>query len=417
MGNFHRGAQRLGKGQDVWLANHIGGYRWVILFVTTLTQATIALISQGIGTLAPFLITELGLTKTQVGFAGGAVNVGMTLTALLAGRAVDTWGEKRVLVVGGLATGEAVLLASLSNTFLVLIVLLMFTGLWAATSTPAGSKAIMTWFPFSQRGLALGIRQTGVPLGGMVAALLIPPIAISFGWKIAMGVMGLGPILGAALCQVAYKDHPMEVKVGKTVKSGKWTELLRNKEIWLVSLTAITYVAAQFTIVTYLVLYLHDKTSFSVALASLFLALVQFGGMAGRIFWGYVSDTFFQGARKPVLAIIGIMAIAMALAMLALTPQTPMWIIGLATWLFGFSAIGWNGIYITLLSEVAGRDQAGTAVGLGLTLLQLGVLIFPPLFGFFVDFSGSYQTSWLGLSILVAVGVGILGFVKERRVP
>lgn len=415
MGNFHRGAQRLGKGQDVWLANHIGGYRWVILSVTTLTQATIALISQGIGTLAPFLITGLGLTKTQVGFAGGAVNVGMTLTALLAGRAVDTWGEKRVLVVGGLATGAAVLLASLSNTFLVLIVLLMFTGLWAATSTPAGSKAIMTWFPFSQRGLALGVRQTGVPLGGMIAALLIPPIAISFSWKMAMGAMGLGPILGAVLCQVVYKDYPVEVEVGKAVKPGKWTGLLRNKEIWLVSLTAITYVAAQFTIVTYLVLYLHDKTGFSVALASLFLALVQFGGMAGRIFWGYVSDTFFQGARKPVLSIIGVLAVAMALFMLILTPKTPMWLIALATWLFGFTAIGWNGIFITFLSEMAGKDQAGTAVGIGLTLLQLGVLVFPPLFGFLVDYTGSYQASWLGLSILMAAGVGILGFVKERR--
>ncbi len=415
MGNFHGGTQKLGKGSDVQ-ADSVSSYRWVILSVTTLTQATIALIAQGIGTLAPFLITGLGLSKTQVGFAGGAVNVGMTLTALLAGRAVDTWGEKRVLVTGGLATGAAVVLASFSNTFMVLIVLLMFTGVWAATSTPAGSKAIMTWFPFSQRGLALGIRQTGVPLGGMVAALLIPPIAISFGWKIAMGVIGLGPILGAALCQVAYKDHPLEVGLGKAAKSRKWTELLRNKEIWLVSLTAITYIAAQFTIVTYLVLYLHDKTGFSVALASLFLALVQFGGMVGRIFWGYISDAFFQGARKPVLALIGIMAIVMALTMLALTPQTPIWIIGLATFLFGFTAIGWNGVYITLLSEVAGSDQAGTAVGLGLTLLQLGVLVFPPLFGLMVDYSGSYEMSWIGLSMLMAVGVGILGFVKERHV-
>ena len=167
MGNLHEGTQELGQrqGRHEWLTNHIGVYRWVILIVTTFTQATIAFISQGIGTLAPFLVTGLGLSKTQVGFAGGAVNVGMTLTALLAGRAVDVWGEKRVLVIGGLTTGVAVILASLSNTFLVLIGLLMFTGLWAASATPAGSKAIMTWFPFSQLGLALGIRQTGIPLG------------------------------------------------------------------------------------------------------------------------------------------------------------------------------------------------------------------------------------------------------------
>jgi|SRR5680860_112703 len=393
----------------------IGAYRWVILSVTTFTQSTIALISQGIGTLAPFLVVGLGLSKTQVGFAGGAVNVGMILTALLAGRAVDTWGEKKVLVVGGLATGGAILLTSFSNSFPILIAMLMFTGLWAATSTPAGSKAIMTWFPFSQRALALGIRQTGVPLGGMVAALIIPPIAIQYGWQIAMATMSVGAILGAAVCQVAYRDHPVEVGSAKIKKGGQWTHLLRNKNIWLIGLTGMTFVSAQYIIITYLVLYLHDKAGHSVAVASLFLALVHFGGMVGRIFWGYVSDTFFLGKRKPVLGLIGIIAAGMALVMLLLTQTTPLWLVGLITWVFGFTAVGWNGIYITMLSEIAGRDQAGTAVGMGVTLLQVGVLAFPPAFGLLVDLSGSYEMSWIGLSLLMGLGVLILLLVKEKE--
>lgn len=395
--------------------NDIGSYRWVILSVTTFTQATIALISQGIGTLAPFLVVGLGLSKTQVGFAGGAVNVGMILTALLAGRAVDMWGEKKVLVVGGITTGGAILLTSFSNSFPTLIALLMFTGLWAATSTPAGSKAIMTWFPFSQRAIALGIRQTGVPLGGLVAALIIPPIAIHYGWQMAMVTMGAVAIFGAAVCQVTYRDYPIEVGSTKVKKVSQWTHLLRNKNIWLVGLTGMTFVAAQFIIVTYLVLYLHDKTGQSVALASLFLALVHFGGMAGRIFWGYISDSFFLGKRKPVLGLIGIIAAGMSLVMLFLSPTTPLWIVGLTTWIFGFTAVGWNGIFITMLSEIAGKDQAGTAVGMGLTLLQLGVLMFPPAFGLLVDLSGSYKTSWIGLSILMGLGVLILLLVKEKQ--
>lgn len=395
--------------------NDIGSYRWVILSVTTFTQSTIAFITQGIGTLAPFLVVGLGLSKTQVGFAGGAVNVGMILTALLAGRAVDMWGEKKVLVVGGLTTGGAILLASFSNSFPTLIALLMFTGLWAATSTPAGSKAIMTWFPFSQRAMALGIRQTGVPLGGLVAALIIPPIAIHYGWQMAMATMSAGAIFGAGVCQVTCRDHPVEVGSTKVKKGRQWTHLLRNKNIWLVGLTGMTFVASQFIIITYLVLYLHDKTGLSIALASRFLALVQFGGMAGRVFWGYISDTLFQGKRKPVLGLIGIIAAGMALAMVFLTQTTPLWIVGLATWTFGFTAIGWNGIFVTMLSEMAGKDQSGTAVGMGLTLLQLGVLMFPPAFGLLVDRSGSYETSWIGLSLLMGFGVLILMLVKEKK--
>lgn len=394
----------------------MGSYRWAILSITTFTQATIAVISQGIGTLAPFLVIGLGLSKTQVGFAGGAVNVGMILTAFLAGRAVDMWGEKKVLVMGGLTTGCAIFLTSLSNSFTTLIALLMFTGLWAGSSTPAGSKAIMAWFPFSQRALALGIRQTGVPLGGLVAALIIPPIATYYGWQMAMVTMGAGAIFGALVCQSTYRNHPLEVGSNNFKKGSQWTYLLRNKNIWLVGVTGITFIAGQFIIVTYLVLYLHDKTGQSVAFASRFLALAQFGGMVGRIFWGYISDTFFLGKRKPVLGIIGIIAAGMALVMLFISETTSIWVVGLAAWTFGFTAVGWNGVYITLLSEMAGKDHAGTAVGIGVTLLQLGVLTFPPAFGLLVDRSGSYETSWISLSALMVLGVLILILIDEKKI-
>lgn len=414
MDNQSGDTQKLETSQNLWLANHIGSYRWVILFVTTFTQATIALISQGIGPLAPFLISGLGLTKTQVGFTGGAVNVGTTLTALMAGRAVDIWGEKKVLVVGGVATGIAIIMTSRSNSFPMLIGLLWFTGLWSATSTPAGSKAIMTWFPFSQIGLALGIRQTGIPLGGLVAAVLMPQIAIHFSWQMAMVTMGIGAILGAGICQISYKDFPKGEKT-KVKKQGRWTLLLRNRNIWLIGLTGMSYVATQFTIVSYLVLYLHDQAGQPVALASIFLALVQFGGIVGRVFWGYISDRFFQAKRKAVIILIGGIAAAMSLSMLFLTRGTPLWIIGLLSWIFGFSAVGWNGVFITMLSEMAGKEQAGTAVGIGLTMLQIGVLLFPPAFGFLVDLSGTYKISWIGLSVLMGIGMLMLSFVKEKK--
>jgi sugar phosphate permease len=405
--------ERVEGQQDILNPNSLDVYRWVILFVTTFTQATIGMISLGVGSLGPFIVTELQLTNNQLGFIGGAVNLGTTLTALLAGRAVDLWGEKKVLVIGGFATGVSILLASFANSFVSLVAFLVFTGLWAATSTPAGSKAIMTWFPFSQRGFALGIRQTGVPLGGMLAALIMPPIALHFGWKTALVAMCVGAFLGAGVCQLAYKDFPQNFRNAKGSSSNSWTQLLRNKNLWLVGLSGMAYSSVQFTLITYLVLYLKERTGLSVALASLFLALVQFGGIIGRIFWGYASDTHFRGKRKPVMGLIGIIASGMSLVMLLLSEGTPLWLLGSITWVFGFTGIGWNGIYVTLLSELAGKNEAGTAVGMGLSLLQIGVLIFPPFFGLLVDVSGSYEMSWIGLSLLIFVGVLILTRVKE----
>ena len=151
--------------------------KWLILVLTTGVQASIAIVGQGIGPLAPFLVADLGLTKHQVGFTGGAIMVGTAFTAFLSGLLVDHYGEKIVLILGALLTGITAIIASQADSFIMLIFLLFITGLWVASSTPAGSKAIMQWFPANKHGFALSFRQTGVPIGGAIAALFIPAIA------------------------------------------------------------------------------------------------------------------------------------------------------------------------------------------------------------------------------------------------
>lgn len=391
-------------------------YRWVILLITTGSQATVAFISQGVGALAPFLAVGLGLNKAQVGLASGAVNAGMALTFMLAGRMVDLWGERAVLVIGAIFTGISIMLVSTSRSFPVLLSLLIFTGLWAAAATPAGSKAIMSWFPFSKRGFALGIRQTGIPIGGFLAALALPSLALHLSWRMAMVVMGLLAVIGAGICLVTYKEYPhTHVQTPKRLANISCSigKIILNPNIWFLSLTAITYVSAQFTLITYLIIYLNDQIDLSVGIGGLFLALAQLAGVVGRIFWGIISDTVCHGARKPTLACVGAVAAIMPIAMAFITCKTPLWVVGLVVWFFGFSAIGWNGLYVALVSELVDEDLGGTALGMGLSLVQVGVLVFPPLFGFLVDLSGSYQMSWIALSAFIFIGVLLLSLVHE----
>ncbi|WP_206808877.1 MFS transporter [Paradesulfitobacterium ferrireducens] len=415
--NHNTGVQkRLAAGGNITAGSNSMLYSWLILILATGVQASIAFVSLGIGSLAPFIESGLGLNKSQVGFIGGAVNVGMTLTALLAGRFVDSRGEKIVLLIGGLFTGAGIMLASLSNTFPVLLLLLFFTGLWAASATPAGSKAIMSWFPPSKLGFAFSVRQTGVPLGGLFSALVLPHLALAFGWKAGMAVMGVVPICGALLFQLLYKTSPRSKAASdnphKAQLNFRW--IIRNFNIWLVSLTAVTFMGAQFIVIAYLVLFLHDQIGFSIALASIFLVISQCGGIIGRIFWGFVSDTIFRGKRRPALISVGAIAVVMSFSMIFLTPASSVWFVGIMSFLLGFSAIGWNGVYVALISELAGAAQAGTAVGFSITLIQLGVLAFPPLFGYFVDITKSYQASWMMLAILLVVGILMLLPVKEK---
>lgn len=397
-------------------------YKWVVLIVTTATQTGISFIAMGIGALVPFLEQQLKLTNAQVGLTVSAVNVGMALTAMLFGQLVDRFGEKRVLVTGGIMSGLSVIATSFSSSFGILLLLLVFTGLWAASSTPAGSKAIMTWFPFSMRGFAIGFRQMGVAGGGALAALILPIIALHSNWRHALVVAGVSAVVISTIVWFVYREDagvpqmPGNAKAPQpqSQQASKVKDILRNKSLWYASAGATAFVGAQFIVIGYTQLFLHVQAHVSLHWTAYFLVIAQLCGVAGRVLWGVISDRMFKGARKPVMLVIGAIMAAICLIMLTIGPGTPLWLAGVLFAGFGFSAIGWNGIWVTLISELVGKDQAGTAVGVGMTVLQMGVLVFPLLFGSLIDHFHSYSVSWIALFFIVLMGSVLIYLVKEK---
>ena len=396
-------------------------YYWVILFVATGSQVTISFVNQGIATLAPFFVRDLGLNMTQVGFLCGAVNIGMAFTLLLVGVLVDRFGEKVVLIAGGILTGLTMLAASRANSFAALAVLLLIAGFWVASATPAGSKGIMSWFPVNGWGFALGFRQTGVPLGGALAALVLPALAMLYGWRAAVFSAGVFAIGGALFVLILYRESPgLSVQVGEDNhvhhnRHSSLRGLLRMHDIWLISFTALIMVGIQYTVLSYLELFYHDGLGYSIRFASYMLSLAQIAGAVSRVFWGIISDTLFHGLRKRPFLLVATFVTAMCLAMYFLRPGSPWWLLAALSFMAGFTAIGWNGLFIAMISELAGKDLAGTALGIALTVIQFGVLVIPPFFGFVVDCTGSYQTGWLTLFGFSLAGVFLLGQVREKK--
>ena len=149
---------------------------WRILTVALTAQLGISVIDQGIPTLTGFIKADLGLSATTAGLVVSSFAFGKIFAAYAAGRAADRIGERRVLVGGGLATAALVAVAALSP-LPALLTLLVVAGAFGASSTPAGGRLVLLAFPRNRHGLALGIRQTGIPLGGLVAAGLLPWLA------------------------------------------------------------------------------------------------------------------------------------------------------------------------------------------------------------------------------------------------
>lgn len=388
-------------------------YRWRILGSALLIQLTISIVTQGFPALAPFAKLDLGLSRPEVGLFATVLNVGTMVALLPAGWAVDTLGERRVLVAGGIATGLVTVVTAFAPGFYALLPLLIIVGLCGATPTPAGSTAIISAFAVRDRAFIMSIRQTGIPLGGALAALILPPIAIAAGWRTALVVAGGITIVGALVGWVLVHDVPKTRSTAVRRESGS-IRAVASWDATFIGLAAIFLTLGQFVLVSYIALYLFESWHVPLAQGSLYLVVANMGGVAGRLMWGIVSDRLFGRRRRGPLILVSMLA-ATGFAILAWLPvTTPQWVLFPFVFALGACVIGWNGVYITFLSEIAPSDKRGRSVAYGMTISQVGIFGGPAAFGALVDISGSYRVGWLCVAGALIIGALLMAQVRER---
>jgi predicted MFS family arabinose efflux permease len=273
---------------------------------------------------------------------------------------------------------------------------------------PSAVKALTGWFRPKMRATAIGVMKSGVNAGGALGATLLPAIALLVGWRNGLACTLLGIIVLSVLVTVIYREPPdkgAQEKVSFGVR--EFRQVVTNRSIVLLGSIGMAYSAIQLSTSTYLVLFLTEQMSFSVIIAGTFLTVTALSGAAGRILWGIISDRIFHGERKIVLLLVGVISGVFAIV-IALSPAgVQAWLLYLIVAVFGFASFGWMGVHVTYLAELAGTDQAGTAVGFGLSITGMGILIGPPVFGYIVDVTQSYTSAWTAFGIIAAIG-GVL---------
>ena len=116
-----------------------------------------------------------------------------------------------------------------------------------------------------------------------------------------------------------------------------------------------------------------------------------------------------------LLMIIGSISAVMCLCFVFLTSSFPTWSIGVLAVIFGICALGWNGMFLIFAAELSGKGREGMALGVSLTIVFIGHLVGPPLFGFVVDKTGSYDYAWLLFCILIALATALTGLIREPK--
>jgi ACS family hexuronate transporter-like MFS transporter len=387
--------------------------RWAVLALIMAAQVMANVGPLGIPSIAPLIRENLGLSVTQAGSFLSAYYIGPVLISLPAGWLADRWGVRGAMVLGQALIAIGLFAAAAAPSFAFLLVILVLAGAGYGVLNPTTTKAGMAWFPPRQRATVVGLKQIGLPGGGALGALVMPPLALAFGWRTAVAVSGTAIGALALLTWALYRDLPEPAAEPARARSGFWT-VLANRDLWLLSISTLIFAGVQTVFLSFLVLYLRDVVELALVLAAKYLVTAQISGVAGRVLFGLLSDRVFGGQRRIVLAIAGLGSIGCALVLSRLAPGTgPGVLIPLAAGI-GLFGVGWNGVQHTLMAELAGPRAAGTAVGLGLAISSLGVAVCPPVFGLVIERLGGYGAAWGTLAGGMVVALLLLVPVRER---
>jgi len=380
------------------------GYRWIVLAGGTLAQASFAAVSVGLPALAPALRSDYGLSLGETGVVLGAVGVGMLLTLLPWGLLADRVGERAVIAIGLIGAAAALAAAAETSTFAALTCVLALAGALGASVNGASGRAVMGWFGEEERGLALGIRQTSIPIGGAVAAASLPWLASAGGTRLAFFALAGACVAGAAVGAGLIRDAPPRPAVLDELTRGP----LLDVRMWLLGTGSGLYLIAQTAITSFVVLFLHQHRGLSAHAAAAVLAAINLLGIGARIGVGRWSDRLH--ARIGPMREIGI-ALAAATALVAVLVDAPLAVLLPAVVACGVLGLAWNGLSFTAAAETAGAARSGEALGLQQTLLGIVVAGVPPAFAAIVEMS-----SWRAAFAAAAAGP-VLGVITLRRVP
>ena len=351
----------------------------------------------GIPAIAPAIRTRYDLSLTQLGVVLAAEWVGTLFTLLPWGLLADRVGERRVLGAGLAGCGVFLVAAGFASDFWALTLLVGLAGAAGAATNSASGRAVMHWFGADERGFALGIRQSAVPVGGIVAALVLPALGSV---RASFAFLGAFCLVGAVAGFVFVRDRRVEEAIhGEDVP---WT--LRDRRLWRLCFGSGIYLFGQVAVMSYVVLFLHDERHWSNGHAALVLAAVQVFALALRIGVGRWSDVL--GARLPPLRRLGVASFA-TLALAAALLHGPVALLVPLLVLAGGFGMAWNGLAFTAAAELAGPRRSGAAIGFQQTVLSALGIAAPIGFAAVVA-AGSWRTAYALAALFPLAGATFL---------
>ncbi|RQZ08552.1 MFS transporter [Burkholderia sp. Bp9031] len=388
-------------------------HRWRVLAAGVAANMSFSAAAAGIPTTAVWMRSAYHLDNGALSLVLGALGFGVALSELPWGIAADRFGDRRVLLTGLVATAAMLaLMAALlvPSAYAVpplmrVVAAMCCVGLLGGSVNGSSGRAVMRWFGERERGLAMSIRQTAVPLGGGVGAALLPSLASHAGFAAVYGTLML-LCAGSAALTWRWLHEPPDAPAAAHRSAAQQPPAaparspLANGRVWRIVLGIGALCAPQFAVLTFATVFLHDFGRLGLAGISAAMVALQLGAMVMRVWSGRHTDR--HGNRRAYLrgsVCVAAGSFALLAAATAGSPHVPLAAIVAILVFAGICVSAWHGVAYTELATLAGANHAGTALGMANTIVYLGLfatpLAIPPLLAV-----SSWSVVWLAAALI-----------------
>ncbi len=380
----------------------------LLLATGIIAQMGAALVQQGVAIISLRIRGDMHLNLGQMGLLSSATLAGVFVGMLVAGRLVDSRGPRWLLSCGVAAMTVFVVLAGQMTSYVPLLAVLFAIGVTSAAVPLSSSRAIFEGFLHSARGLVMSLRQTGVPIGGILAALLLPLALVRLSLPLVW--VGLAVVL-VATSTLFFFHLPRNWTVRNR---GGWSFKGILPAIWP-TLLSWMLVSGQYTVIAYIIPDLHNSLGWTTALGGVGLAVAQVGGITGRLLAGTLTD-LAGGRRAPVLIALSLIAALTSLTVGVMPQGTGLLPVFVVLFLLGLGTIGWSSTTNLWAAECVPLARSGEAMSWPAAASFLGSAIYPPLFGHIVDVTHHFGDAWLALALwLTLAGAIAIWLVLTKR--
>lgn len=372
--------------------------------VATLAAQTLAtMAAYTLPALAPMVAADLEVDGALVGYFVSVVYGTGIASSLLAASFIHRHGAVRACQVV-LAATLAMLLVSAQGGLLAVALSAVALGIGYGATAPSSTHLLVPRTPLHMMNFVLSLRQIGVPLGGVLGALLLPPVAVRFGWQNALLVQVVPVLLLIVVLEWPRRGWDENRSGGAMSLRAALQPLamLRgNPALARLTFTSFIYSGTQLCFVAFMTVHLTSRAGFDLIAAGQALAAYQISGVVTRPVWGWLADRVTPARRLLVLQ-GAVMAAAAALAG-QFAADWPAWLILLTCVAAGATASGYTGIAYGEFARLGGARRT-EATGLGSSAMFAGVLVLPALATAIVTTLGSYAIAYGAVALLALAG-------------